>query len=105
MSGINVRSAPGEQYGVAALDHLLHFGGGSVQGNADCFSASRLYGSFILRERAFRVIGISGVRHGNGNARGHVYYSNILNASRASTRLLDFCKGFGLPVMPNFHCQ
>ena len=66
---IDIRAAAGQQNGVAALKLLHHLSRSLIQVDAHRLSTRSAYGFFVLGQRALGVLAISGMRHGNGNAR------------------------------------
>ena len=74
---IDIRAAARQQNGVAALDLFHHLKRCLVQFDAHRLSACSAHGFFILWQRALGILAvilaISGMRHGDGNARRDLF--------------------------------
>jgi hypothetical protein len=68
---IHIGAASGKQDRVATLHQVFHLAGSVIQRNADRLSSRQFDCSFILWQRSTGVFRVTGVWHGNGNARAH----------------------------------
>jgi len=68
---IYIGRTSGQHHGIASLDQPFEFRGGLVEWDADCFSSRHLDGVDVLGQRPLGVVGIFGMRDGNGDARDH----------------------------------